>query len=264
MLLGAGCLVPVAVLTLLSAPAEVKGPYFTTGIKICEVDSTSAIIWTRLTRNAMREGKDRPLPIVRYKDSKTGELTDSARSRADMDPVVEFPKGSTIDTIEGAVPGAPGDVRVRYKAAGAGSWQTADWKAVDPNRDFTAHFPLKGLKPATAYELLVESRSGQSVKGKFRTAPLPNQPARAVFTVVTGTAYPDQDAPEGGYKIYAQMLKLDPSFFVHTGDIIYYDALAKTQALARWHWQSMYSLPTDESSTDRWPATSSKTITTHG
>lgn len=243
--LGAGCLVPVAVLASLSAPAEVKGPYFATGIKICEVDTASAIIWTRLTRNAVREGKDRPLPVVRYKDPKTGKLADNRRGRADMDPVVEFPNGSTIDTIEGAVPGAPGEVRVRYKTAGAGSWRTTAWKAVDPNRDFTAHFPLKGLQPATAYELLVESRSGQSVSGKFRTAPVPGQPARVVFTVVTGTAYPDQDAPGGGYKFYAQMLKLDPSFFVHTGDIVYYDQLAKTQALARWHWHSMYSLPTD-------------------
>jgi len=31
-------------------------------------------------------------------------------------------------------------------------------------------------------------------------------------------------------------------FFVHTGDILYYDALAKTPALANWHWQRLYSL----------------------
>lgn len=243
---GAVCLVPVAILAALWIPAQAKGgPYFATGIKICEVDATSAIIWTRLTRDAAREGKDRPLPVVRYKDPKTGSIVENRRGRPDLEPVVEFPNGSTIDTIEGAVPGAVGEVRVRYKTAGAGQWQTTAWKATAANRDFTAHFPLKGLEPATAYELLVESRSGQTVEGRFRTAPLPGQSARVVFTVVTGTACPDQDAPGGGYKIYAQMLKLDPSFFVHTGDIIYYDRLAKTAALARWHWQSMYSLPTD-------------------
>ena len=64
-------------------------------------------------RNAAREGKDKPLPVVRYKDPKTGALGDR-RGRADLEPVVEFPNGSTIETIEGAVPGAPGDVRVRY------------------------------------------------------------------------------------------------------------------------------------------------------
>ena len=41
-----------------------------------------------------------------------------------------------------------------------------------------------------------------------------------VFTVSTGQAYGDQDRPDG-YKIYEEMLKLDPSFFVHTGDIVY-------------------------------------------
>jgi alkaline phosphatase D len=66
-----------------------------------------------------------------------------------------------------------------------------------------------------------------------------------LFTVSTGQAYPDQDATGGGYKIYPQMLKLDPSFFVHTGDILYYDRLAKTYDLALWHWTRMYSLPTN-------------------
>ena len=109
-ILGAVCLLAVALLASLAVPAAPKGPYFATGIKICEVDTTSAIIWTRLTRNAAREGKDKPLPVVRYKDPKTGGLVDR-RGRQDLEPVVEFPNGSTIDTIEGAVPGAPGDVQ---------------------------------------------------------------------------------------------------------------------------------------------------------
>jgi alkaline phosphatase D len=41
------------------------------------------------------------------------------------------------------------------------------------------------------------------------------------------------------------MLKLHPSFFVHTGDIVYYDKLAKSPELARYHWQRTYSLPTN-------------------
>ena len=38
------------------------------------------------------------------------------------------------------------------------------------------------------------------------------------------------------------MLDMDPDFFVHTGDILYYDQFAKTPALAKWHWQRIYSL----------------------
>ena len=49
----------------------------------------------------------------------------------------------------------------------------------------------------------------------------------------------------GGYRIYASILKRDPDFFVHTGDIVYYDSRAKTLPLARWHWARMYSLPTN-------------------
>ena len=54
----------------------------------------------------------------------------------------------------------------------------------------------------------------------------------------------DQDSPDG-FKVYRAIADLDPDFFVHTGDIIYYDELAKTAELARWHWQRMYSWPTN-------------------
>jgi alkaline phosphatase D len=90
-----------------------------------------------------------------------------------------------------------------------------------------------------------ESGRGQIVDGTFRTAPRADQPKRVVFTVSTGQEYLDQDAPGGGFRIYPAMLKLDPSFFVHTGDIVYYDAMAKTLPLARWHCARIYSLPTN-------------------
>jgi len=63
--------------------------------------------------------------------------------------------------------------------------------------------------------------------------------------VTTGQAYPDQDAPGGGFKMYPSILELAPSFFVHTGDIVYYDRWAKSTELARWGWARMYSLPTN-------------------
>ncbi|MBC8216964.1 MAG: alkaline phosphatase D family protein [Planctomycetes bacterium] len=164
-----------------------------------------------------------------------------------MEPVVEFPGDSTIDTIEGAVPGAPGKARVLYKVAGASDWQATGWHSVDPKRDYTHQYKLTGLRPNARYEVRVESgiSSQNAVEGGFRTAPRAEESERVVFTVSTGQAYPDQDAAGGGYKIYAAMLRLDPSFFVHTGDIVYYDKLAKTLPLARWHWARMYSLATN-------------------
>ncbi|MFQ5930113.1 MAG: alkaline phosphatase D family protein [Acidobacteriota bacterium] len=246
----------VAAITAVAVPSAVlkpaaNGPFQATGIKICEVDSNSAIIWTRLTRHAQRVGKDHPMPEYRYRNPGTGQLEKLRSGRPDWEPVVEFPAGSTIDTIEGAVPGAPGEVRLSYKAKNASTWQATGWQPVDPERDFMRQFQLTDLRPATAYELRVESRTntaapqGRTVEGRFRTAPPADQPARVVFTVSTGQAYPDQDAPGGGYKIYPSMLKLDPNFFVHTGDIVYYDRWAKSLALARWVWARMYSLATN-------------------
>ncbi len=228
------------------------GPYQATGIRIGEVTDNSAILWTRLTRHPGRVGSQAPMPTIRYRDSKTGTLLDKpGGGRRDLVPVVQFPNDSTIDTIEGAVPGVPGRVRVLYRVAGASDWNITDWQVVDPKRDYTHQFTLTGLQPDFRYQLRVEGKPnaesgrGQIVDGTFRTAPRADQANRVVFTVSTGQAYPDQDAPGGGFRIYPAMLKLAPSFFVHTGDIVYYDALAKTLPLARWHWASTYSLPTN-------------------
>ena len=235
----------------LSPQTQPGGPYQATGIKICDVDANSAVIWARLTRHAERVGKGAPLPVVRYKDPKTGQLVKRRKGRPNRTPVVEFPDNSTIETIEGAVPGTTGEVRARYRMQGDREWKRTPWAGVAPDKDFTAHVRLRGLKPASRYELRVDSRAaataprGQTVAGRFVTAAPAREPQRVVFTVTTGQAYPDQDAPGGGFKIYTRMLKLDPSFFVHTGDIVYYDGLAKSLPLARWHWARTYSLPTN-------------------
>ena len=228
------------------------GPYQATGIRIGEVTDNSTNIWTRLTRHPERVGPDAPMPKILYRESKTGALLDkSTGGKSGSTPVVRFPDSSTIETIEGAVPGIPGKVRVLYRTAGESDWRATDWQAVDPKRDFTHQFRLAKLAPAAKYQLRVEARGdagsqeGQVIEGAFKTAPRAQESKRVVFMVSTGQAYPDQDAPGGGYRIYTAMLKLDPDFFVHTGDIVYYDELAKTPALARWHWASMYSLPTN-------------------
>ncbi|MHC4167466.1 MAG: PhoD-like phosphatase N-terminal domain-containing protein [Planctomycetota bacterium] len=228
--------------------AQAEGPYQATGIKIGEVTDSAAIVWTRLTKRPQRVGPEAPMPRVSYRDPATGKLSARRGSgRPDRQPVVEFPDGSTIETIEGAVPGAPGKVKVHYKLEGASDWTATGWRSVDPKRDYTRQFRLTGLRPNAKYQVRVEAGTGSGavVEGGFKTAPGADESERVVFTVSTGQAYPDQDAAGGGYKIHAAMLKLDPSFFVHTGDIVYYDRLAKTLPLARWHWARMYSLPTN-------------------
>lgn len=231
---------------------SIKGPFQASGIKIGEVTDESAIIWTRLTMNPKRVSSDAPMPEIYYIDPETDTLVPRpATGRPDWQPVVKYPEGSTIETIEGAVPGAPGEVRVLYRQDKESKWRMTAWKSVDTQKDFTYQFKLTDLAANTRYIVRVESRKqdgspkGETIEGKFRSAPRPDQPVRVIFTVSTGQAYPDQDAPGGGFKIYPAMIKLDPSFFVHTGDIVYYDQMAKTLPLARWHWARTYSLPTN-------------------
>jgi len=222
------------------------GPYLATGIKIGEVSQTEAIIWVRLTEDPERTGKNAAMPEVRYKDPETGEMIER-RGRPDIPPVVTYPEGFTIKTIEGATPGRDGQVRLQFRLTGEQEWMKMDWQAVDPGKDFTHQFRLTGLSPGTAYELIVEAspngkKISASLEGKFKTAPPEDVAAEVNFIVTTGTSYPDVDS-ETGYKFYLSSLNLDPDFFVHTGDILYYDGMGKTAGLARWHWDRMYSFP---------------------
>lgn len=237
-------------MTLPCNAALAAGPYQATGMKIGEVTDTTAVVWTRLTENPERVGPEAPVPTVLYRDPEDGRLKTPKEGKPDWPPVVQYPAGVTVDMIEGAVPGTRGEVRVLYRPESSAQWASTDWEKVDSDRDSTREFVLTDLVSNTGYALKVESRarageSGQTLEGGFRTAPDPDVPERVVFTVSTGQTYKDQDARGGGYKIYGAMLELAPSFFVHTGDIVYYDEMAKSIALARWHWARTYSLPTN-------------------
>lgn len=226
---------------------QLDGPYLATGIKIGEVTQTEAIVWVRLTENPVRIGSDALMPDVKYKDPKTGEMIER-KGRPDTTPVVTYPEGYTIKTIQGATPGVDGKVRLKYRTKDAQNWMDIGWQSVDPTKDFTHQFKLSGLSAGSAYELLVEAspvkgdKVSDFLEGTFKTAPAADVSANINFIVTTGTSYGDVDS-ETGYKLYPSSLKLNPEFFVHTGDIVYYDGMGKSAALARWHWDRMYSFP---------------------
>jgi len=242
--------------TALAACGEpaAEGPYQATGIKIGEITPSSAIIWTRLTEKPERVANDMIRPPVRYRRPGVDGLVDPPpwpETPADWVPVVELPAGMGVQDMQGAAPGAPGETRVMYRPAGSDEWQTTDWGAVDPARDFTRQIALAELVPGTPYEIRVLARpvggsaASSELDGRFATAPTPDTPARVVFGSVTGQDYINKDR-EDGYNIYPAMLaRNDLDFFVHTGDILYYDTFAKTLELARWGWAQMYSLPTN-------------------
>ena len=121
-----------------------KGPYFATGIRIGDVSQNEAIIWTRLTKNKVRIN-DAPLPISLYVRPDTGKRH-LRETRRDKDGVVYFPQGFDINTIEGAVPGAEGEVKINKLVVEAGAIfnakcfmkNTPEVKSIVENREKTA------------------------------------------------------------------------------------------------------------------------------
>lgn len=218
-----------------------EGPYQATGIKIGEVTQRSAIVWTRLTLRPQRNPSDGPQAVIEYADDST---TGRRQQRV---TAVRLGDGATAGDLREGCPGVDGAVRVLWSARESDAWQETAWRDVDPLGDFTRQFTLSDLQPATSYALRVESRgvdgqAGTTIEGGFRTARAADDVTPVVFTVATCFGNDDQDSPEG-FKIYRAMSELKPEFFVHTGDILYYDMLAKTLDLARYHWQRMYGWP---------------------
>lgn len=234
--------ISLSLLIHVSIPVEAQ-PYQATGFKIGEVGHNSAIVWTRLTQRAHRNPAD--APMVKFESVNPSQNRNNNNIKG-----VIYPDGLTVADIRNAAPGVSGQVRVLYKPDHTAEWSNTDWLPVNPSRDFSRQFSIANLLSNTRYLIRVDSRfdenspTGQSLEGQFQTAPTASDAARVVFTVSTGQAYNDLDVPYG-YQIYSQMLRLNPSFFVHTGDIIYYDKLAKTPELARYHWQRTYGLPTN-------------------
>src|SRR5438067_2094265 len=95
--------------------------------------------------------------------------------------------------------------------------------------DFTGRVDLKGLKAGQTFVVRVrfEDSDGRTlsepVSGQFRTAPSGQRNIRFLWSGDTvGQGYginPDF----GGMRIYETMRKLEPDFFIHSGDTIYAD-----------------------------------------
>ena len=204
--------------------------YQANGIKIGEVTQDSAIVWTRLTKS----------PTANTNGEKFPKVSKEA---------VQIPRGKKLGDMEGAVPGTEGKVKITWSTKGEKITHSG-WLPVDSEKDYTRKVEIINLLPGKSYKIKVESQSlegvpGETVSGKFRTAPAPDQQSAIKFVVTTCQDYPRKDTPKG-HQIYPRMLELDPDFFVHTGDIEYYDKpqpWANNQTLARFKWNRLYGLP---------------------
>lgn len=231
--------------------------YFADGLKIGEVTTDSAILWTRLTRSPERVMNG--AAFIRHEDlpgyTVPAHETFEAHALRVSEPLPERVQlgGHKLDEMDGAVPGCEGWVRARFWEEGKEPEAHATpWVRTRLTEDCTAHFPLHGLKPGLRYHFRIEGRAlravttGGSIDGSFRTVPRPDATERVNFAVMTCQTYANRDDPVGGHKVYRLMEELHPDFFVHTGDVEYYDKptpLATSVALARFKWNRFYAMP---------------------
>ena len=217
------------------------------GIKIGEVTKDSAILWTRVTENADMNTKGDPFIKINHKDSHKPNQQ-------------QIPEGKALKEMIHSLTGTPGEVRFAYWPKGKEgkekqeSIKMTQWYTVDVDKDFTFQTKVTDLSPGTHYKVRCEARAGDSnnietaLNGGFRTAPDEKSTKPISFTVVTGQEFSRRDDKNNGHTIYKTMLSLNPNFFIHTGDIVYYDyqkfiPFANTQQLARYKWNRIFSLP---------------------
>ncbi len=206
-----------AFISVVVSNLAIAAPHFGNGIKVGEVTLDSAVVWVRLT---------------------------------------EVEKGNPEAAIAPA-PGAEGWYELSYRESGKNSdWLKTDRHSVAVERDFTDQIRLEGLVSGTEYEFevrafkaLQSNRPSDVLKGHFRTANAVDSVESVKGVVVTCQGLGTVDDPVKGHKVYKDILEHDADFFVHAGDIVYYDKhyedlhqLSKNRSQARERWNRMFSM----------------------
>ena len=205
------------------------------GFRVGEVTQTSAIVWTRVSREKQRvwNGHREPMKRSRKQDKYT-------------------PSTIKVQDREGEAPGQVGQVRVTCsRDKDFTDTQPTEWVTVKKENDYVHQFRLSGLQAGTKHFLKVEARDTTNdavsavATGSFGTPAFASDWQDVRFfscnrTVVLGPGS-QRRLPH-----VSAMRKLNLDFIVPTGDTVYLDSeapRARTVALARYHWHRMYSLP---------------------
>lgn len=210
---------------------ETENVYFTTGFKVGELTSSSAVVWTRLCKD------QKPVPVKHH------------RKETVFRHPIDFNDNMPVWQMDGAVSGTSGQVRI--KLISKDTLIKSDWKYVSSYKDFTLKKKFEKLSANTNYSIVIQGRKNATspiteINGQFRTAPLANQIAPVFFTSSTCQYYWSFDDANRGFKIYDSMKKLGPLFHCQTGDYIYYDKpgpMVDNLELARHKWHAMNSWP---------------------
>jgi alkaline phosphatase D len=237
------------ILAIAGCRKEPSGPFFGNGFHNGWADQHSIVIWIRLTENP-EMNRTGPKFLVPSSDE-VRSLDKSAN--ADSIYMAQIPDGYTLDQMEGACPGMDGEVNlIYYPLKEPGNKVESGWEQVDAGKNFTRQWKLDNLHPATKYVVQIEARKKgkqkitASVEGSFRTPPDSLTASDLNFCIVTCHDYPRRDDSINGHKIYKAMLQIFPDFYVHTGDIEYYDKpgpFAMTEKLMRFKWDRIFALP---------------------
>jgi alkaline phosphatase D len=239
----------ITVISLAGCVKEPSGPYFGNGFHNGWADQNSIVIWTRLTKTPEmnREGPQFLIPPAK----EVRKLDKSANP--DSIYKAQIPKGYTLDQMQGACPGMEGEVNLTYfPLKDPENKVETNWEPVDPGKNYTHQWRLENLNPDTKYVIEIKARKTGKQKitaiidGSFRTPPDSVTVSDLSFCIVTCHDYPRRDDSINGHKIYKAMLQLFPDFYVHTGDVEYYDKpgpFALTEELMRFKWDRIFALP---------------------
>jgi len=246
--LSAAVILIITVFTSCNSLKETDGPYFGNGFHNGWADQTSIVVWTRLTQNpeGNRDG-EKFTDISSKEENALDEEGNYEKINA-----AQIPEGLTLDDMEGACPGAPGEVKLTYyPLTNAENKTITEWVAVDTSKNYTTQWKLENLEPDTKYVVEIKARQDEEslvsdkIEGAFRTPPPADVEEEIEFCVVTCHDYIRKDTTDG-HKIYSAMMNLFPDFYVHTGDIEYYDKpqpWAMTEEMMRFKWDRLFALP---------------------
>jgi alkaline phosphatase D len=241
-------LIIAGIVTSCSVKKETDGPYFGNGFHNGWADQNSIVIWTRLTQNP--EGNADGTQFIDISADKARELDKEANAEKIHD--AQIPEGLALDDMIGACPGANGEVKLTYyPLTNAENKTETDWVKVDESKNYTTQWELENLTPGTKYVVHLEARMDENAsvsdefEGAFRTPPAAETEEDIEFCVVTCHDFIRKDTTDG-HKIYSAMMDLFPDFYVHTGDVEYYDKpqpWAMTEEMMRFKWDRLFALP---------------------